>query len=244
VGKTIGVVGAMEQEIALLKSEMLKPDIDKPEAGFVSVKKAANTEFIEGRLSGARAVLVRCGVGKVNAAVCTQALIDLYGVNCVINTGVAGGVSPDVKLGDVVISTGFIQYDVDIVGAGYEPGILPGGLEAFYRADAALADCAVSACAAVYPQDRVHAGLIATADRFVTSSEAVRDLRRDFNPLCLDMETAAIAQACALNGVPFVAVRSISDNADEEAGMAFDQYLELAAEKSCRIVCKMAEELK
>jgi len=232
--KKIGIVGAMEQEIELLRS-MLED---------VNIKNAAGSEFIQGRLYDRDVVLVRCGVGKVNAAVCTQALLDLCGADYIVNTGVAGGIARGVGLGDVVITTDFVQHDFDCVGAGYAAGVIPGDKPGFYKADGALAARAAAACDAVFPESKVHTGLIATGDRFVTSSEAVRSLRESYNPLCVDMETAAIAQTCALNGVPFVAVRSISDNADEEAGMTFEQYLKLAAEESCRVVCQMVKDLE
>ena len=227
---TIGIIGAMEQEIAYIKSAM----------DIVSVDKIAGLDFYVGKLHEKNTILVRCGIGKVNAAVCSQALIDAYKPDCVINTGAAGAISKDLDIGDIVISDELVMHDFDITH------IMPGynGQEKYMKADSKLIEIAASEATFLYEKGvKVYVGRIATGDFFVCESETKEKIWSDYQALCVEMEGAAVAQACQMNNVPFLIVRAVSDKADEEAGMSLDEFVTSAAENSCEIIKRMAKGL-
>ena len=219
---TIGIIGAMEQEVALLKLKLAHPQI----------KKAAGLDFFTGQLGGKNVVVVRSGIGKVNAAICAQVLISLFGANYIINTGVAGGLDPTLNIGDIVVSTDLVQHDMDVHYFSHPRGMIPGLGIAFFAADTSLVQAAMEAGATI-------TGRIATGDCFVSDSEKKQDIAQTFNAMCVEMEGAAIAQTCFLNGIPFVVIRSISDKADEDATISFEQFVEQAAQNSSNLVERM-----
>ncbi|MDD6033747.1 MAG: 5'-methylthioadenosine/adenosylhomocysteine nucleosidase [Oscillospiraceae bacterium] len=222
--KKIGIIGAMGSEVALLREKM---------TGTKESVYAGRT-FYEGMLGGKDAVLVCSGIGKVNSAMSAQLLIDHFAVDAVINTGIAGGAG-DVKIRDVVVSTEVTYHDMDlrILALGYP------NLE-YFTADPTLRSLAEEACEGLV---RCHPGRIATGDQFIESKAVKDDIVSRLQPLAVEMEGGAIAHVCAANGLPFVVIRSISDNADEEADMSFHTFEQLAADDAARIVLSMLEKL-
>lgn len=225
--KTIGIIGAMECEISALKEKM----------DVIVAKKIVGTDFYMGKMAGKNVALVKCGIGKVNAAVCTQALIDMYGVDYIINTGVAGAISKELKIGDVVISEDLMQHDFDTTSVGDVLGVIPGiGTDSF-KADPELIRIAKESGTNVLKDEHaLYVGRIATGDQFIATKEQKQKIWSNFKAMCAEMEGGAIAQTCYLNKMPFVIVRAISDDADEKATISFEKFVTLAAKNSADIV--------
>lgn len=225
----IGIIGAMEGEVAALKEKM---QVKR------TVEKAAMT-FCEGILEGCPAVVVRSGIGKVNAAVCTQILIDDFRVTAVINTGIAGSLKGEINIGDLVVSKELVHHDMDAVHFGYRPGQVP-QMDVFaFEADEKLAALAEKCCEEVNPEIGVFEGRIVSGDQFVADRELKERIAGQFDGLCTEMEGAAIAQAAYLNRVPFVVLRAISDKADDSAVMDYPAFEKLAIEHSVKLVTCM-----
>lgn len=218
----IGIIGAMELEVETLKAEM---DVSK-------IEKRANMEFYEGSLNGADVVIVRSGVGKVNAALCTQILADLFHVTHIINTGVAGSLNPGLDIGDILISKDALHHDVDATVFGYQPGEVPQlGLREF-PADKRLANLAKEACEKVNPDIHAIMGRVVSGDQFICENGIKERLIREFQGDCAEMEGASIAHGAYLNHIPFVILRAISDKADNSAEMDYPTF-EAAAARHC-----------
>lgn len=229
---TVAVIGAMEQEIELLKSAMSGVE----EASF-GVFRAYCGEF-----AGKRMVLVLSGIGKVNAAVATAWVVREFAPDCVINTGSAGGLGKGLKVGDVVIGTRVAHHDVDVTAFGYEIGQVP-RLPAAYESDNALVAAAEQAAQA-FAGAAVTQGLVVSGDQFVHSSEHVAAIRQNFDGVCaVEMEAAAIAQTCHQLNVPFVVVRAVSDSADEKADVSFEEFLKTAAVSSAEMVMALMQKI-
>jgi adenosylhomocysteine nucleosidase len=229
----IGVIGAMEQEVSILKAAL---------TNLEEVKKGGCT-FFTGQLNGADIVLLQSGIGKVAAAVGTTILLSDYQPDVVINTGSAGGFESSLNLGDVVISTEVRHHDADVTAFGYEIGQMAGQPAAF-AADKKLMDVAEQALAQMEDKHAVR-GLICTGDEFVCRPERQEVIRKNFpGVIAVEMEASAIAQTCHQFNTPFVVVRAISDVADKESPMSFEEFLPLAAQSSSEMVVKMVELLK
>ena len=226
MGYKIGVIGAMEVEISLLRRSLV---------GCTTTVRAG-MEFSEGTYGGQPVVVARCGVGKVNAAMCVQVLADLYGVTHVINTGVAGSLDARIDIGDLVVSTDVMHHDVDATVFGYAPGQVPGMKTVAFEASNQLATAVAKAAGEVAPTIGVHAGRVVSGDQFIADAAVKERLSRDFDGRCCEMEGAAIAQACQQNGLPFVVVRAISDKADGSAEVAYPEFETKAAQRCARIV--------
>ena len=210
----IGIIGAMNVEVEKLKKDM----------SIKSVRNKAGMEFCEGELKGKEVVVVRSGVGKVNAAVCTQILIDLFEVDAVINTGIAGSLNPAIDIGDIVISTDVLHHDMDAVNFGYPLGQIP-QMDVFS-----------------FPADEFR-GRVVSGDQFV-ADKAVKDrIVENFQGYCTEMEGAAIAQTSYLNQIPFIIVRAISDKADDSATMDYPTFEKKAVEHSVRLIEGLMETL-
>ncbi len=223
----------MDQEVAKLKEMMTE----------VEITKAASMEFYKGKLNGTEAVVVRAGVGKVNAACCTQALIDHFPVSCVINTGIAGSLQASIDIGDIVLATDALEHDMDAVSFGYGLGQIP-GMEVFsFTADEKLRKIAKEGCEKVNPDISVHEGRVVTGDQFVSSKEKKSWLVDHFDGCCTEMEGAAIAHVAYLNQIPFLIVRAISDKADDSAHMDYPTFEAKAIEHSVRLITEMAGRL-
>ena len=228
----IGVIGAMEVEVALLKERL----------ACETVLEQAGMRFFSGRAGGREVIVARSGVGKVNAAMCAQIMIDLLGVTHIINTGAAGSLDARIDIGDIVISTDAVHHDADVTNLGYAPGQVP-GMDLSFPADAALADAIAASVAQVEPGIHVFRGRVLSGDQFIHTDERKRYLKETFDGLCCEQEGAAIAHVCHLNGVPFAIVRAISDKADGSDAMSYDEFEAIAAERSARIVAHVLENL-
>ncbi len=229
----LGIIGAMDAEVAKLKELMTD----------VTITNAASMEFYAGKLNGADVVVARAGVGKVNAACCTQALIDRFPVSCVINTGIAGSLQAKIDIGDVVLATGAVEHDMDVAALGYAPGVIPDLPESCFMADERLRRVARESCEAVNPDIHVYEGKVVTGDQFISSKEKKAWLGETFDGCCTEMGGAAIAHTAYLNGKPFLIVRAISDKADDSAQMDYPEFEAKAIEHSVRLIVEMAGRL-
>ncbi|MGV3488140.1 MAG: 5'-methylthioadenosine/S-adenosylhomocysteine nucleosidase [Tuberibacillus sp.] len=230
----IGIIGAMDEEVALLKQNMSQ----------MKETEIAGTRFYEGKINEMAVVLLQSGIGKVNAAMGTALLIDRYQPDYVINTGSAGGFDPNLEVGDVVISTEVRHHDVDVTAFDYEYGQVP-QLPAAFLPEPFLVEIAETAAKAGFGSARVEKGLIATGDSFLSDPERVSFIKGKFPSLKAgEMEAAAIAQVCHQFRVPFVIIRSLSDIAGKDANISFDQFLETAAKNSAEFILYMVKELK
>ena len=218
----IGIIGAMEEEVKALADMM----------SGVETATVAGMVFKKGFLKGKEAVVVRSGIGKVNAAVCTQILADRYGVDCVINTGVAGSLKNEINIGDIVISSDAIQHDMDATGFGYKMGVIPRMPVSVFEADRKLIDAARAACSEAVPEIGVFEGRVVSGDQFITDKDTKKRLVETFAAYCTEMEGAAIAQAAYLNNIPFLIIRAISDKADDSASMDYGEFERKAIEHS------------
>ncbi len=192
-------------------------------------------DFYEGVLEGKKVVVVQSGIGKVNAGMCTQILADLFQVEAVINTGIAGSLNNDINIGDIVLSTDVLHHDMDATGFGYPKGQIPQMKEFSFQADECLRKIAHDVCEEVNPEIRVFEGRIASGDQFVCDQGVKDNIVKEFSAYAVEMEGAAIGQAAALNGIPFLIIRAISDKADNSANMDYPAFEKLAIEHSVRL---------
>ncbi len=227
--KKIGIIGAMELEVEELKSRL----------SDTRVTNKAGMEFFEGTLNGAEAVIVRCGIGKVNAALCVQILADLFQVTHVINTGVAGSLNAKLDIGDILVSRDAVQHDMDVSPLGYAPGIIPQLESSFFKADETLVRLAMESCAAVNPDIHVLSGRVLSGDQFIAGKEMKEKLVSTFQGDCAEMEGAAIAHGACLNRIPFVIIRAISDKADDSAEMDYPSFERAAAGHCAKLVADL-----
>lgn len=227
----IGIIGAMESEVCALKEAM-------KEAHVVA---KAGMNFYEGTLQGAPAVVVQCGIGKVNAAVCVQILADLFHVTHIVNTGVAGGLSAELDLGDILVSEKAVQHDVDATIFGYKPGQIPGFESREFSADAPMADAVIAACKRANPDVNVVRGCVVSGDQFISDVKVKEHLISEFHGDCAEMEGASIAHAAMLNGIPFVVVRAISDKADGSAVVDYPAFEKKAAKHCADMVLEFVK---
>lgn len=225
MGRT-GIIGAMEEEVALLKERM---DLE------VVVKKAS-MEFYQGKLEGREVVIVRSGIGKVNAGICTQILVDVFNVSRVINTGIAGSLKAEIDIGDVVLSSDAMQHDVDARAFGYQRGEIPRMETVSFPGDEELIALAKAACEEANPDIRVHVGRVVSGDQFIADRAVKDEIASWTDGYCTEMEGAAIAQAAYQNRVPFVIVRAISDKADDSASEDYPTFERKAIERSVRLI--------
>ena len=229
----LGIIGAMDEEVAKIKEEMTQ----------VQVTRTAGMDFYVGKLCGQDAVVVRSGIGKVNAGMCTQILADRFQADAVINTGIAGSLKNEINIGDIVISTDTVQHDVDASGFGYPKGQIP-QMDVFsFEADKALADLAEKVCEEVNPEIQVFHGRVVSGDQFIADKETKENISTLFAGYCTEMEGAAIAQTAHLNEVPFVVLRAISDKADDSASMDYPTFEKQAVAHSVRLVRGMMKNL-
>ncbi len=222
----IGIIGAMELEVADLKSKM----------NITSVIKKAGMEFNEGILNNTSVVVVKSGIGKVNAALCVQILADLFDITHIINTGVAGSLNDKLDIGDILISRDALHHDMDTTIFGYQLGEVPQmGLREFL-ADEHMITLAKESCTRVNPDVQVMIGRIVSGDQFVSDKQTKAHLIEAFQGDCTEMEGAAIAHGAYLNEIPFVIIRAISDKADDSAQMDYPTFERAAASHCAKLV--------
>ena len=232
--KKIGIIGAMEVEVNFLRG-LMGSEIKKTEAG--------ETVFEEGKIHGTDVVLVRSGLGKVNAALCAQRLALQFGCTNIINTGIAGAMAHGLGVMDFVVSTDAVYHDMDAVGFGYKLGQVPQMKVFSFEADKSMIEAAKKAFSETEfaKKHKIIEGRIATGDQFISDKEIKEKIAQNFNPACVEMEGCAIAHACYLNNVPFVILRCMSDNADSLRRDDYDFNEVVTAEMSARVVEKMIQ---
>lgn len=228
----LGIIGAMDVEVAALKEKM----------DAVSVETHAGSDYYQGVLEGCPAVVVQCGVGKVNAALCAQILISVYGVSHIVNTGIAGSLCADLDIGDLVISRDAIHHDFDLRFWGRPVGQVPGMDVTAFPADETLMQAAFAAAEAVNPGHN-RMGRVASGDQFICSKEQKNKIIADTAAVCAEMEGASIAHAAYRNGVPFVIIRAISDKADDSAEMDYPTFEAIAARRCAQVTMTLAQKL-
>ena len=227
----IGIIGAMDEEVEQIVAVM---DIKKEET------KACMT-FKAGILAGKDVVIVRSGIGKVNAAVCTQILVDDFGVDYVINTGIAGSLKAEIDIADIVISSDVLHHDMDATGFGYPLGQIPRMDTLSFKADDRLIELAKESCAKAVTSVGVHVGRVVSGDQFI--SDKAERISSEFAGYCTEMEGAAIAQAAYLNKVPFVILRAISDKADDSATMDYPTFEKQAIANSVLLLKELVSRI-
>lgn len=227
--KRIGIIGAMDEEVATLKEKM----------ELAETFEYASLRFFSGTLGGKEVVIVRSGIGKVNAAICAQILVDKFNVDVLMNTGIAGSLDAAIDIGDMVISTDLVEHDMDASIFGDPVGQVPRMDTFSFPADVALVEKAVAANIEANPDIQTFTGRIVSGDQFISSAEAKERLVKTFGAKCTEMEGAAIAHTAYLNQVPCVIIRAISDKADNSATMDYPTFEKQAIEHSVRLVCSL-----
>ena len=223
---TIGIIGAMEEEVAVLKQEM----------NIEETVEYASMQFCKGILCGKQVVIVRSGIGKVNAGICAQILADKFSVDVLINTGIAGSLDAAIDIGDMVISTDLVEHDMDATIFGDPLGQVPRMDTFSFPAEPSLVEKAVIANREANPDIQTFTGRIVSGDQFVSSAEVKGKLVKNFQAKCTEMEGAAIAHAAYLNKISCVIIRAISDKADNSATMDYPTFEKKAIEHSVRLV--------
>lgn len=228
---TVGIIGAMDEEVALLLESMTERE----------ERTVANCLFVSGKLADKQVVLLKSGIGKVNAAMATTIMHEQFSPTHVINTGSAGGFSNNLEVGDIVISTQVVHHDVDVTAFDYAYGQVP-GLPAMYAADTELITTAIKAIKGL--EIKYEEGIIATGDSFMDDADRVAFVNKKFpSMIAAEMEAAAIAQVCYQYNKPFVVVRALSDIAGKKSSVTFDQFLTKAARNAAQLIISMLKEL-
>ena len=229
----LGIIGAMDVEVALLKERMEN----------VTVTRCARSDYFEGTLQCLPAVVVQCGVGKVNAALCAQILISCFHVTHIVNTGIAGSLCAELDIGDLVVSRDAIHHDFDLRFWNRPIGQVPGMDVTAFPADEMLTRQAFRAAETVNP-GHTRLGRVASGDQFICSKEQKERIIADTAAVCAEMEGASIAHAAYRNGIPFVILRAISDKADDSASMDYQTFEAIAAHRCAEVTCTLAKNLK
>ncbi len=229
----IGIIGAMDEEVEQIVEAMT---VEK-------VEEKAGMKFNSGKLMGKDLVVVRSGIGKVNAAICTQILVDDFAIDYCINTGIAGSLKSEIDIADIVISSECLHHDVDARGFGYELGQIPRMDTLAFKADSKLVELAKKACQDAVSDSKAHVGRIVSGDQFISDKSVKEKIVGNFDGYCTEMEGAAIAQAAYVNKVPFVILRSISDKADDSATMDYPTFEKKAIDNSVQVIKKLVESI-
>lgn len=227
----LGIIGAMEEEVERL-TDML---VD------VQIISKAGMNYYKGILNKKEIIVVKCGIGKVNAAICTQTMIDTFSISGIINTGIAGSLDAEIDIGDIVFSTDTVEHDMDVAALGYEPGIIPDADTSVYIADDHLRTLAIEAVSAAGLGIKTFCGRVVSGDQFISDSNKKKWLIDTFGAVCTEMEGAAIAHAAYMNQVPFLIVRAISDKADDSAEMDYPSFAKQAIENSVKMIVEIIQ---
>lgn len=233
--KLLGIIGAMQVEVDTLQEAM-------NEEGPVSHETHSGKVFYKGTLQGTPVVVVQCGVGMVNSALCAQILIDQYAVSGIVNTGIAGSLDASIDIGDIVVATDAVNHIMDVRNLGYEPGQTPGLDVLAFPASDQLRESALRAAAGLGIP--AHEGRIASGDRFVCEEAEKERITSTFGARCCEMEGAALAQACFLAEVPYLIVRAISDKADGSSSVDYPTFEKKAAHDCAALTMEMLKHLE
>lgn len=225
----LGIIGAMDEEVAKIKERLEN----------VEVQTFGGMDFYKGNFEGKSVVVVRSGIGKVNAAVCAQILADRYQVSGIVNTGIAGSLMAKIDIGDIVLSTDALQHDMDATNFGYPAGQIPRMDVLSYPADPKLLALAKECCGRVNPEIHTYEGRVVSGDQFISDQKKKDWLIETFHGYCTEMEGAAIAQAAYLNGIPFLIIRAISDKADNSANVDYPTFEAQAIIHSVNLMLEM-----
>lgn len=225
----IGIIGAMDVEVENLLTLM-------PENQAETI---SGITYHRGKIAGKDCVVAKCGIGKVAAAVCAQTMILKYAPEAVINVGVAGGIGLDVHIGDVVISSGLVQHDMDTSAIGDEKGFISGINLVIIPATKALTELTSKAAESIFGKQKVHVGVIATGDQFIGDGEHLNRIKDEFGACACEMEGGSIAQVCFLNQIKYVVIRAISDNANETAAMDYTAFFAESAHSTAKLISEI-----
>ncbi len=225
----LGIIGAMDEEVSQIKELLAN----------VKITNKAGMEFFKGTLNNKDVVIVRSGIGKVNAGICAQILVDLFDVSAIINTGIAGSLHSEINIGDIVLSSDALQHDVDAVSFGYNLGVIPRMETSTFIADKNLIKLADECCHKVCTDINTFIGRVVSGDQFVSSKDKKDFISKNFNGYCTEMEGAAIAQAAYLNNIPFLIIRAISDKADDSAHMDYPAFEAMAIKNSVHLITEI-----
>ena len=232
----IGIIAAMDKEIDDIKSMMTEEgDIDK--------KQVSGMEFWHGHLYECEVVLVKCGVGKVNAAMAAEVLVTMYNVDSIINTGIAGALDDRIDIGDIVLSTEAQEHDMDVTGLGYRKGIIPDQDTSVYKADSRLIQIAKDVCTKTNPDVNVFEGKVVSGDQFISGREVKKNIIDSVGGMCTEMGGAAIAHVAYMSDTPFLIIRSISDKANDDADIDYPTFQKKAIRNSVKLVSGMLKEI-
>ena len=229
----LGIIGAMDEEVAKIKEQM----------DNVKVETVASMDFYEGSIHGYPVVVVRSGIGKVNAAMCTQILAVKYKVSAIINTGIAGSLDAKIDIGDIVLSTDTLEHDMDAVAFGYPVGQIPRMDTLSFKADEGLRKLAKEVCQDVNSDISVFEGRVVSGDQFISDKNKKNWLVETFKGSCTEMEGAAIGHAAYLNEIPFLIIRAISDKADDSASVDYPTFEAKAINHSVKLLLGICEKL-
>lgn len=225
----LGIIGAMEEEVEKLKNMLVD----------VQIISKAGMNFYKGFLDGKEVMIVKCGIGKVNAAICTQTMIDMFPISGIINTGIAGSLDAGIDIGDIVFSTDTVEHDMDVSALGYEPGIIPDAETSIYVADSCLRTLAIESVSAANLQVKTFCGRVVSGDQFISDQNKKKWLTDTFGGVCTEMEGAAIAHTAYMNQIPFLIVRAISDKADDSAEMDYPTFAKQAITNSVKMMVEI-----
>lgn len=228
----LGIIGAMDTEIEAVKNRITNK----------IVTRLAGVDFVCGLIDGVQVCLAKCSPGKVNAALCTQAMIDRFDADRIINIGVACSLCSEVVIKNVVVATDVCEYDIDITALGEPKGFINGLNTIKIKTDDMLSE--KLARTAIKYGEKIHRGTVASGDTFIASRELKAFLASEFSAICGEMEGGAIGHVCASNSVPFAVMRTISDGGDENAQLDYPTFKKIAAEKSAAIILEFIKSEK
>lgn len=229
----IGIIGAMDVELEGLKSVMDKPEIET----------VSSVTYYKGKINGTECIVATAGVGKVNAAVCTQTMILKYSPAAIINIGVAGSLTKELGTGDIAIADKVVEHDMDTTPLGDDAGFITGINTVYMSCDEKFSDMLLKAAKEI-EGIKVKTGVIASGDQFIASQEQRTKIINNFDAIAAEMEGASIGHVCTMSGVPFGVLRAISDGADGDSSMDFPTFVNMAAKNSINIILKLTEGLK
>ena len=229
----IGIIGAMVEEVEALIGKLEN----------VECIEKTRMKYYKGTLNGKEAVVVKCGIGKVNAAVCAQSLIDNFNVEVIINTGVAGSLKNEIDIADIVISTDTVNHDFDTTAFGDDYGVISYMDTSFFPADKGLIEKTKKVCEEFKDRFGTYEGRVLSGDQFIASEEKKQWLKDTFHGVCCEMEGAAIGQAAYLNDVPYVILRAISDKGDNSAMMSYEDFKAIAINNLTDVVTELVKSI-
>lgn len=229
----IGIIGAMDIEVQALKDLMTDPEI----------RTISTVDFYSGTINGMKVVVAVAGVGKVNAAVCTQTMILEYNPSYIINVGVAGGLAPELGIGDIAVAENVVEHDMDTSPIGDVPGYISGINIVRIPCDSWLSEMMCKASSHI-DGIKVLKGTIASGDQFISTDAERRKITDNFGAIAAEMEGASIGHVCYMNKVPFGVLRAISDGANSDSSMDYPTFAKIAAAHSIEIICELLEDIK